>query len=204
MLHSRAYKLGDRRCDLIGAVVDTITALTRPEAVVLYAVEGGVWRLVQSDSAIQRDLDAPQTLAEREWQALTSGVPVVCGRDPASLLIPAAARGRLSGVMLVRPAPELAALPRTFVPLLVQLLQRGLEELSGAPVQTDSSSEVDAGDAAEREIILGHLVAHEWNIARVSRVMGVTRMTVYNRMRRLRVPRQRVSKTGKRVRDSEA
>lgn len=33
---------------------------------------------------------------------------------------------------------------------------------------------------------------HEWNVARVARELGVTRMTVYNRLRRHRVPRHKV------------
>jgi hypothetical protein len=39
---------------------------------------------------------------------------------------------------------------------------------------------------------------NEWNIARVARILGVTRMTVYNRLRRQGVKRKRVPKSSRR------
>jgi hypothetical protein len=42
------------------------------------------------------------------------------------------------------------------------------------------------------------LEQHEWNVARVARVLGVTRMTVYNRMRAAGIARVRVRKSARR------
>lgn len=36
------------------------------------------------------------------------------------------------------------------------------------------------------------LEEHEWNVARVARILGVTRVTVYERMRRFGIPRKKV------------
>ena len=47
----------------------------------------------------------------------------------------------------------------------------------------------------EREKLLLLLNRNEWNIARVARMMGVTRRTVYLRLQRYKIPRERVSKT---------
>jgi hypothetical protein len=47
----------------------------------------------------------------------------------------------------------------------------------------------------EREKLLLLLNRNEWNIARVSRLMGVTRRTVYLRLQRYGIPRERVPRT---------
>jgi DNA-binding NtrC family response regulator len=46
----------------------------------------------------------------------------------------------------------------------------------------------------EREKLLLLLNRNEWNIARVARMMGVTRRTVYLRLQRYNIPRERVPK----------
>jgi hypothetical protein len=51
----------------------------------------------------------------------------------------------------------------------------------------------------EREKLLLLLNRNEWNIARVARLMGVTRRTVYLRLQRYNIPRERVPKTRPRV-----
>lgn len=47
----------------------------------------------------------------------------------------------------------------------------------------------------EREKLLLLLNRNEWNIARVARLMGVTRRTIYLRLERYKIPRERVRKT---------
>jgi hypothetical protein len=47
----------------------------------------------------------------------------------------------------------------------------------------------------EREKLLLLLNRNEWNIARVARLMGVTRRTVYLRLQRYKIPRERIRKT---------
>jgi hypothetical protein len=47
----------------------------------------------------------------------------------------------------------------------------------------------------EREKMLLLLNRNEWNIARVARMMGVTRRTVYLRLERYNIPRERVPKS---------
>jgi transcriptional regulator with GAF, ATPase, and Fis domain len=52
----------------------------------------------------------------------------------------------------------------------------------------------------EREKLLLLLNRNEWNIARVARLMGVTRRTVYLRLQRYNIPRERVPKGRPRAR----
>jgi DNA-binding NtrC family response regulator len=72
------------------------------------------------------------------------------------------------------------------------------------PVAERGLSRVDAWETylertpvedMEREKLLLLLNRNEWNIARVSRLMGVTRRTVYLRLQRYNIPRERVPKT---------
>ena len=79
-----------------------------------------------------------------------------------------------------------------------------------AKAVTESISPVDAGRTSEawqsylertpvedmeREKLLLLLNRNEWNIARVARLMGVTRRTIYLRLQRYGIPRERVPKT---------
>ena len=54
-------------------------------------------------------------------------------------------------------------------------------------------------DDMEREKLLLLLNRNEWNIARVARLMGVTRRTIYLRLQRYNIPRERVPKTRMKV-----
>ena len=52
---------------------------------------------------------------------------------------------------------------------------------------------------AEREQLWLTLQQNEWNIARVARLLGVTRRTVYLRLKRYGIERKKVPKTLKRA-----
>jgi transcriptional regulator of acetoin/glycerol metabolism len=49
-------------------------------------------------------------------------------------------------------------------------------------------------DDVARQQLLVLLEKNEWNIARVSRLIGVTRATIYNRLTRLGIERRRIPK----------
>jgi len=57
-----------------------------------------------------------------------------------------------------------------------------------------SAPELGAAAATEREKLLSLLHRNEWNIARVARLCGVTRRTIYLRLERWRIPRQHIPK----------
>jgi len=52
-----------------------------------------------------------------------------------------------------------------------------------------------AGGEVEQRRLVATLERHEWNIARVARLMGVTRRTIYLRLKRYKIDRRRVPKT---------
>ena len=56
----------------------------------------------------------------------------------------------------------------------------------------------------EREKLLLLLNRNEWNIARVARLMGVTRRTIYLRLQRYNIPRERVPKSRQRTSTSSS
>jgi transcriptional regulator of acetoin/glycerol metabolism len=56
----------------------------------------------------------------------------------------------------------------------------------------------------EKEKLLLLLDRNEWNIARVARLMNITRRTIYLRLARWGVPREKIRKTKPRVRPATA
>jgi DNA-binding protein Fis len=72
---------------------------------------------------------------------------------------------------------------------------------TASPVRGDGSDSWEAYlertpvEDMEREKLLLLLNRNEWNIARVARMMGVTRRTVYLRLQRYNIPRERVPKS---------
>jgi transcriptional regulator of acetoin/glycerol metabolism len=74
----------------------------------------------------------------------------------------------------------------------------GTTTVATAPLTTDAWQtylERTPVEDMEREKLLLLLNRNEWNIARVARMMGVTRRTVYLRLRRYDIPRERIYKT---------
>lgn len=54
-------------------------------------------------------------------------------------------------------------------------------------------------ERSKREITLASLRQHEWNISRVARELGLTRRTIYLRLTRWGIVRERVPKTSRRL-----
>lgn len=59
-------------------------------------------------------------------------------------------------------------------------------------------------ERSKREITLASLRQHEWNISRVARELGLTRRTIYLRLTRWGIVRERVPKTARRLVTEEA
>lgn len=83
-----------------------------------------------------------------------------------------------------------------------RIIAKAVGEGSGAPERGPSRAEAWESylertpvEDMEREKLLLLLNRNEWNIARVARLMGVTRRTIYLRLQRYNIPRERVPKT---------
>ena len=78
----------------------------------------------------------------------------------------------------------------------VVALAAALKTAREHPFRVDADDlEIVTGAEIERQRLLSTLERHEWNIARVARLIGVTRRTIYLRLRRYKIDRQRVPKT---------
>lgn len=153
--------------------------------------------LVASHGLDQRGLDNVAALWARSRPDLTQAIPYRRRvRDREVLVLPCPVEGAAAGWLVylellddvpVRPPRQLRG--------LVDVLCGG-SDASVADARTPSDA-----DAANLAILLE---SHEWNVSRVARALKVTRMTVYNRMRRAGIPRRRVSKTRQRTRPPAA
>lgn len=78
----------------------------------------------------------------------------------------------------------------------------GADIATFAPRASADGAPATAPQRGSREELLVALRGHEWNIARAARVLGVTRRTIYLRLARFNIPREKVRKgeAGLRVR----
>jgi hypothetical protein len=122
-----------------------------------------------------------------------------------SVVLPCGSPDAVVGVVLLqwpsdetmRAAPGLPALVSVVTALLQRLDVVGRTEAHVATLESGvafprvrAASEPTASGMALRAL----LEEHEWNVSRVARLLGVTRMTVYNRLRRQGIARERVVK----------
>jgi hypothetical protein len=73
-------------------------------------------------------------------------------------------------------------------------LLAGSLSLTGRPALQDFLERTPADEVARQQLLV-LLERHEWNIASVARLLGVTRATIYNRLERHGLERVRVPKT---------
>jgi len=162
----------------------------------------------------QHVLDAAETIWGRARKSLGRGEPVYvpdCAQDPELAHVTAGGPASLA-VFPVFDGDELVALlyidslvPRFCEAKDVQRLARFSALLADA-VRPDRAAvpavlgweaylERTPVEDIERQKLLLLLNRNEWNIARVARLMGVTRRTIYLRLQRYNIPRERVYKT---------
>lgn len=93
--------------------------------------------------------------------------------------------------------------PRSFdeedTQLMRALLAKALTTPAGIPSPVTSYLVATPPEEMAREQLLLMLRQHEWNIALVARRLGVTRRTVYLRLKRYGIARKKVPKTLKRT-----
>jgi hypothetical protein len=187
------------------AVVQAALSFLRPASAALFALDAATWRLAWADRVADADLRAVLGLDDERLHILRMGATVRVLQPPA-LLVPCLANGDLLGVLYLSPPPSPQRLPRCHLPLVGNLLGLGfaLERIAASealdPAQLDTPLIVDPQAAADRDQLLLLLEAHEWNVSRVARFLGVTRMTIYNRLRRARIQRRKVRKGRQRSR----
>ena len=124
-------------------------------------------------------------------EALGAGRSVV---EPGFALIAAMLEGEMvAALYLAQPEGSSVSEARVFGAAIAQAVLAA-ESGAGAPRPRDTNPTEEA-----RLQLLALLQRNEWNLAKVARLMGVTRRTVYMRLRSFGIERQRVPKLYKKL-----
>jgi putative methionine-R-sulfoxide reductase with GAF domain len=202
-----AHHVGER-------TLEVVMALVNGRSSGVFAVADQRLTLFASRGIDQHVLDAVETLWVRGRDQLHSGRPIyvpdtstdkafsTANGGPASLAVFPVFDGTALVALLYVDSAE----PHFCQASDVERLTRFSRILAGA---VRPEGETPARDASgweaylertpvpdiERQKLLLLLDRNDWNIARVARLMGVTRRTVYLRLQRYNIPRQRVYKS---------
>ncbi len=191
--------------DLVASVMRLVRLWVPARAVAFFEFTSGGTRLAFADLIDQGTLWDAQLLASRPPLGLREGA-AFRGRGHGGrsfLVLPCRPHegGLLRGLLYVelheaveiRPLRPLRALSEM---LAAALVDDGFSEAAGEaptsdPAPREPAPMPDEPQSANLVFLLEH---NEWNVSRVARLLGVTRMTVYNRLRRAGVGRKRIPK----------
>ena len=173
------------------AVLELVLLLSRAHCGAVFSTSEGEPILVASGGIHQESLAA----GRQAWSTQRGEQP---GTGPlyfpSALVMPIAVGERRVGYLYAdQPQPGFRLSPEQCA-TFGEILGRAL-----ASVPTDGSGPLPALGLAwsvdrDRRSLLTLLEQEEWNISRVARRLGLKRQTIYNRLRRYSIPRQRVPK----------
>ncbi len=191
-----------------------VMALVNGRSSGVFSAADGRLTLYASRGIDQHVLDAVELLWRRGKDQLRRGHPIYvpdCGTDrdlasvtaggPASLSVfPVFDGDDLVALLYVDSVDKHFCQPGDVERLgqFSRLLARAVRpEREPAPRETSWEAYLERTPVQdiERQKLLLLLHRNEWNIARVARLMGVTRRTVYLRLQRYNIPRERVLKS---------
>jgi hypothetical protein len=180
--------------------LDLFMALSRADRGALFArTSAGSLSLEASHGLDQKALDISHQEWARATEGLVAGTPSYRQRqERAFLLVPCVDGGLVVGLLYIELGVGCRRVPASHLATFAGILGRALQVRAGVVPSMAPDDGTGAPPDAERENLILLLERNEWNVARVARLLGVTRMTVYNRLRRLKVPRERVRKTQRR------
>ena len=169
-------------------LLDHVASRCRAKAVAVVTVAADDLGSFAGEVPLSR-LTALQTLWKSEAKGLRAGRRVV--RDGYRVL-PLMDGPGLTGLLFIEGAVGVELTNPAVIALTA-----ALKAARARPLSNDDVFEAGAlsGGEIERRRLLAALERHEWNIARVARLMGVTRRTVYLRLKRYKIDRRRVPKT---------
>ena len=157
-----------------------------------FRIEADRVSLFASRGVDQAALDRVATTWEDCRDAIRAGQAF--DADARFAVIPIATDGATAGLLYVD-ADRGLVLDRDVVERLLPLLRAALSaDADGAVPLLDAYIERTPPVQFQREQLLLLLERNEWNIARVARLKGVTRLTVYEQMRRWGIERVKVVK----------
>ena len=189
---------------IIENALDLVMVLARARrGAVVSCREGGI-SLVASRGLDQGVLNSIHRVWSCSQRSLVARTPLYSEGPETFLALPCLEKSELMGVLYVDTPGPAFRLPPEQLATFSGIFGRAIRAL-GSPLnnqRSDWAMELDRAepDDLERERLLLLLTRNEWNISRVARILNVTRMTVYNRLVRFNIPRERVQKTQRRVR----
>jgi transcriptional regulator with GAF, ATPase, and Fis domain len=218
----RTRQLIDQVADIVGAAhdpkrlaelaVEIVMSLSHAQRGAVFAVEAEGLVLCAGMGLDQQVLDATNTAWTRDRAQLTKGHAVVRDNEPlragcASAVLPLKQDDRLAAILYLD-GPQAAFLPAVkegrvleSTKVVLRALERGAFPAAARPVPKEWEqylAETPAEQVARAQLI-ALLDRNEWNIARVARLMRVTRRTVYLRLERYNVERKKIRKTPERA-----
>jgi len=203
-------RLGERTLEVVMALVDgrssglfevaadqrlTLFASRGIDQHVLDAVEA-LWPRAKDQLWRGQSIYVPDTATDRDLARVTAGgpgslamFPVFDGEALVALLYMDGAEPHFCNAGEVERLAQFSRmLARTVKPAAAPTAAR-------EPLDWESYLERTPVQDIERQKLLLLLKRNEWNIARVARLMGVTRRTIYLRLQRYKIARERVIKT---------
>jgi hypothetical protein len=217
----RTRELIDQVADIVGSAhdpkrlaelaVEIVMSVSHAQRGAVFAVEAEGLVLCAGMGLDQSVLDATRTAWDRERATLTKGQSLVREAEPlrpgcASAIMPLRQDDRLAAILYLD-GPVATFLPSVregrvaeSTKVVLRALERGAFPAAARPVPKaweEYLAETPAEQVARAQLI-ALLDRNEWNIARVARLMRVTRRTVYLRLERYGVERKKVRKTPER------
>jgi hypothetical protein len=185
-----------RTTALIFTLAKVARRWTRARGVaVLRRTAGRRLRVLASDRLTQASLNYLHKLWAGDFHVIASGCVHADTAGPADSLhvvIPCVSGDSVLGVLYLE-TPAAALPPMDALYALGTVAGVLLGDRRSAPRRpTTARPGTPLAPLVEAANLRALLQRHEWNIARVARLLGVTRMTIYNRLRRHQVRREHV------------
>ena len=200
-------RLGER-------TIDVVLSLVEGRSGAVFTLQGDRLLLFASRGVDQFALDAAQSVWSARADTLRagesfyapepgalSGLKGISGGVPASLTMVPVLQDALLVALLYIDAAEPHFLNQAdrdrlakFGRIIAKAVTQGPGPKAGRAEAWETYLERTPVEDMEREKLLLLLNRNEWNIARVARLMGVTRRTIYLRLQRHNIPRERVPK----------
>ena len=168
--------------------VTFLARATRSSSAAAFAVgEDGELKLFASHQIDQHALDAVQGAWNAQQTTLRAGEPI---SSEGWLIGPLKTGSEFAGLLFLGQAgkPDLRQLSR-----VLEILAKAMRSGPSSPQKGEWAAflEKTSPEEVAREQLVLLLEQNEWNVARVARLKGVTRPTIYNWMERYGIKRKR-------------
>ena len=169
-----------------GKLLDHIAARCKAKGAAAVTVDSGELASFAGEVPLSR-LTALDSLWKAEAKNLRAGLAVTAG---SYRLLPLMDGQQLKGLLFIEGNSGVEKANPAVVALAAAVKAA---RVRSAP--RDAGEGAVSGREFERQRLVAALEHHEWNIARVARLIGVTRRTIYLRLRKYNIDRQRIPKT---------